>query len=174
LKSPLPSAGSAKITLREILLFGLFGAILIIVQVALAILPNIELVSLLIIVYTLVLGKKVFFPICVFVIGEGLIFGFGLWWINYLYIWAMLAAAVLLLRNNEHPLFWAIVSGIFGLLFGALSAIPYLFIGGIGAAVAYWVNGIIFDLLHCAGNAVAAALLFTPSYKIMKRLYLNE
>ncbi len=167
-------AGSARISIREILLFALFGAILITVQVALAVLPNIELVSLFIIVYTLVLGKKVFFPMYVFVIAEGLIFGFGIWWINYLYIWAVLASVVLLLRKNEHPLFWAIVSGMFGLLFGALSAIPYLFMGGIGAAVSYWVNGIVFDLMHCAGNVAAALLLFSPCHKIMKRLYLNE
>ena len=178
LKSPSLSAGNAKITVREIILFGFFSAVLIVVQVAKALiapyLPNIELVSLFIIVYTLVLGKKVFFPIYVFVIVEGLIFGFGLWWLSYLYIWDVLAIAVLLLRKNGQPAVWAIVSGVFGLLFGALTSIPYLFVGGIGAAVSYWVNGIIFDLLHCGGNIIAAALLFRPSYKIMKRLYLHE
>lgn len=174
MRSSLLSASKVRIDIREVLLFGILGAILIVVQVALAILPNIELVSFFIIVYTLVLGKKVFFPIYVFVIVEGLIYGFGLWWFNYLYIWAILAIAVLLLRRYEQPLFWAIISGIYGLLFGALSAIPYLFMGSIGAAAAYWVNGIIFDLLHCAGNAVAAALLFRPSYKLLKRLYLRE
>lgn len=174
MKSLSLSAGNTKLAIREILLLGLLSAILIIVQVALAVLPNIELVSLLVIVYTLVLGKKAFFPIYVFVIAEGIIYGFGLWWISYLYIWAILAAAVLLLRKNEQPLFWAVVSGIYGLLFGALSAIPYLFMGGIGTAAAYWVSGIIFDLLHCAGNAVAAALLFKPSYKLLKKLYIRE
>ena len=174
LKSLSLSAGKSKLAIREVLLLGLLSAILIMVQVALAVLPNIELVSLLVIVYTLVLGKKVFFPIYVFVIAEGLIYGFGLWWINYLYIWAILATVVLLLRKNEQPLFWAIVSGVYGLLFGALSAIPYLFMGGIGAAAAYWVSGIIFDLLHCAGNAIAAVLLLGPSYKLLKKLYLRE
>lgn len=156
------------------MLFGLLGAILIIVQVGLAVLPNIELVSLFIIIYTLVLGRKAFFPVYIFVLVEGLIYGFGIWWINYLYIWAILVVAALLLRRYEQPLFWAIISGIYGLLFGALSAIPYLFIGGIGTAVTYWVNGIVFDLLHCAGNAVVAALLFRPGYKLLKRLYLRE
>jgi energy-coupling factor transport system substrate-specific component len=161
-------------TVREILFFGLFGAILVVVQVALAILPNIELVSFFIIIYTLVLGKKVFFPICVFVIVEGLIFGFGLWWFSYLYIWFILTIAVLLLRKNKQPIIWAIISGVFGLLFGALTAIPYLFYGGIGAAAAYWVNGIVFDLLHCGGNVVVTALLFRPVYNLVKKLYNNE
>lgn len=163
-----------KIALREVLLLGLLGAILIVVQVGLAIIPNIELVSFLIIVYTLVLGRKVFFPIYIFVAVEGLIYGFGTWWINYLYVWAVLALVVLLLRKNEHPMFWAIVSGMFGLLFGALCSVIYLFIGGIGMAVTYWVNGIIFDLLHCGGNVIVMALLFKPMYKIMKRLYARE
>lgn len=178
MKSPLPSAGNAKLTVREILLLGFFSAILVVVQVAKALiapfLPNIELVSLFIIVYTLILEKKVFYIIYVFVLVEGTVFGFGLWWFSYLYIWSILAIVVLLFRKNEQPLLWAIISGIFGLFFGALCAIPYLFIGGIGAAISYWVNGILFDLLHCGGNVIAAALLFRPLYKIMNRLYLHK
>jgi energy-coupling factor transport system substrate-specific component len=174
LKSPLPSAGKARFAIREILICGLLGALLIAAQVALAFLPNIELVSLLVIVYTLVLGKKVFFPIYVFALVEGLIYGFGIWWISYLYIWSILAIVVLMLRKYERPLFWVIVSGLFGLMFGALCAVPYLFTGGLGAAAAYWVSGIMFDLLHCGGNIVAAALLFKPCYGVMKKLYLRE
>jgi len=152
---------------------GLFSATMVVAQVALAVIPNIELVSLLVIVYTVVLGKKVFFPIYIFVLAEGLIYGFGLWWINYLYIWAILAIIVLLLRKIGNTVIWVIVSGVFGLLFGSLCGIPYLFMGGIGAAVAYWVNGIIFDLLHCGGNLLAAALLMKPCLTVMKKLYGN-
>lgn len=178
MKSHLLSAGNAKLAVREILLFGFFSAILVIVQVAKALiapfLPNIELVSLFIIVYTLVLEKKVFYIIYVFVLVEGTVFGFDIWWFSYLYIWSILAVAVLVFRRIEKPFFWAIVSGVYGLLFGALTAIPTLFIGGVGLAVSYWVNGIIFDLLHCCGNVIAALLLFKPLYKIMRRLYLRE
>jgi energy-coupling factor transport system substrate-specific component len=178
LNSPLQSATNVKLAVREILLLGFFSAILIVVQVAKALiapfLPNIELVSLFIIVYTLALEKKVFYIIYVFTLVEGTIFGFDIWWFSYLYIWSILAITVLIFRRMEKPFFWAIVSGVFGLLFGALTAIPTLFIGGTGMAVAYWVNGIIFDLLHCAGNVIAAALLFKPLYKLMKRLYLRE
>lgn len=174
LKSHLQSAGKARLTIRDILIFGLLGAVLLVVQVALAVLPNIELVSLLVIVYVLVLGKRAFFPIYVFILAEGLIYGFGLWWISYLYIWSILAIVVLLLRKHEQPLFWVIISGLFGLLFGALCAIPYLFAGGIGAAVSYWVSGILFDLLHCGGNIIAAALLFHPCHKALRRLYFQN
>lgn len=179
MKSPLQQDGKERITVREIILFGFFSTVLIVAQVAKALLlpflPNIEFVSLFVIIYTLVLGKKVFYIIYVFVFAEGLVFGFDpTWWVSYLYIWSILAIAVLLLRNNESPVVWAIVSGTFGLLFGTLGTIPIFFINGVGGGIAYWINGIPFDLLHCGGNVIAAALLYKPLYKIMKRLYLNE
>lgn len=170
----LKLAGKNKISVREIIVLGLMGAMLIVVQVALAIIPNIELVSLLIIVFTLIAGKKVFYAIYVFVLVEGLIYGFGIWWINYLYVWSILAVAALILRRNEAPVVWSIVSGLFGLLFGMLCAIPYFFMGGLGAAVSYWVNGIVFDLMHGGGNIIAALFLFRPAYKVVKALYFNE
>lgn len=75
---------------REIVTMGILSAVLLAAQVSLGFLPNIEIVTLLIIVYTLVLRKKVFFVIYVFVLLEGLIYGFGLWWLNYLYVWRSL------------------------------------------------------------------------------------
>ena len=46
---------------REIVTMGILSAFLLAAQVSLGFLPNIELVTLLLIVYTLVLKKKVFF-----------------------------------------------------------------------------------------------------------------
>ena len=63
---------------REIVTMGILSAVLLAAQVSLGFLPNIEIVTLLIIVYTLVIKKKVFFVIYVFVLLEGLIYGFGL------------------------------------------------------------------------------------------------
>ncbi len=149
---------------------GMLGALLVIVQVALSFLPNIELVSLLIIVYALVIGKAVFAPIAVFILTEGLIYGFGLWWLNYIYIWPLLALLALLLRKERSRVFWAVISGGFGLFFGALCALPYLFIGGLSTAIAYWIGGIPFDILHGVGNAAVAFFLFTPSIKAFEWL----
>lgn len=84
---------------REIVTMGILSAILLAAQVSLGFLPNIELVTLLLIVYTLVLKKKVFFVIYVFVLLEGMIYGFGLWWINYLYVWSVQAVITLLFRK---------------------------------------------------------------------------
>ena len=63
--------------------------------------PIFEVVTLLVIAYTLVFGKKVFFIIYIFVLVEGLIYGFGLWWINYLYVWSVQAAVTLFFQKTE-------------------------------------------------------------------------
>ena len=159
-----------KLKAREIVILGLMTAMLLLAQVGMSFLPNIELVSLLIIVYTLVFRKKVLFIIYTFVLLEGLIYGFGTWWISYLYVWTVLAGVTWLLRDMESPLGWAIVNAAFGLLFGALTAIVNLFISGIGGMVSYWIAGIPFDLLHCAGNFATALVLYKPLMLLLRRL----
>lgn len=151
----------------EIVVMGFLTAVVFAAQVAMGFLPNIELVTLLFILYTLVLGKKVFFIIYVFVFLEGIFYGFGLWWINYLYIWTVQCIITLLLRKQTSVIFWSIISGFYGITFGALCSIPYFFMGGIPSAFAYWVSGIIYDIPHCIGNVIICLLLFKPLYKVL-------
>ena len=82
----------SRIHVHELLLMGILTALLFIGQVFLACLPNIEIVSFLIILYTLVFGRKVFLMIYTFILLEGILYGFGLWWFQYLYLWSILAA----------------------------------------------------------------------------------
>ena len=81
----------AGLKVKETALLALLSAILLIGQIALGFLPNIEVVTLLIMVYSIVFRKKVFFIIYVFVLAEGLVYGFGIWWFNYLYVWSIQA-----------------------------------------------------------------------------------
>lgn len=156
---------------RRVVLCALLAALMAVLQVAMSFLPNIEPVSLLILVYALTFGRQVFYIIFTFILLEGLVFGFHLWWMSYLYIWPLWAAAVLLLGRGRDrpPLAWAIASGAFGLSFGALCALPYL-AGGAWAAFSYWVAGIPFDLLHCGGNFFLALLLARPLCRLLTRL----
>ncbi|ODU58626.1 MAG: hypothetical protein ABT01_00040 [Clostridium sp. SCN 57-10] len=153
---------------RELISMAFLAAIAFAGQVALASLPNIEIVTLLFMLYTMVCGKRVFAVIYVFVLLEGVLYGFGLWWFSYLYVWSILAFIVLLLRRNRSVVFWAVVSGAFGLCFGALFAIPYLFSGGISAAFSYWIAGIPFDLIHCVSNAVLVLVLWKPLLTLLQ------
>lgn len=155
---------------RDIVLMGLLGAILMVTKMALAWLPNIEPVSLLVMVYASVLGWKALCPVYVYVALEYMIWGFGLWSACYLYVWTILALLAILLRRMESPVGWAVLGGAFGLCFGALCALVYLAAGGWQFALSWWVSGIPFDLLHCVGNFAMALFLFRPCHKVLSRL----
>ena len=156
---------------RELILFGILGAMTFAMKVVMAALPNIEPVSLCILVYGAVFGYKALYPTYVYVAMEILYFGLGTWNICYLYIWAILVLAAIFLREMKQPLGWALISGIYGLLFGALCAIVDAFIGGVGYAVAKWASGIPFDIAHCIGNFCIALVLFKPLRELLEKLY---
>lgn len=161
----------AKLNVREITLFGMLAALTFGAKWVMAALPNIEPVSLMVMIFGAVFGWKAFFPVYVYVAAEILFYGLGTWNINYLYVWPLLAMAACLLRRMRCSLGWAVLSGVFGLLFGALCAPVDVFIGGFGYAVSKWVSGIPFDLAHCAGNFVIALLLFVPLRNLTEKLY---
>ncbi|WP_228353497.1 hypothetical protein [Variimorphobacter saccharofermentans] len=146
-----------------------------IAQVALRFIPNVELISLFIILFTLILGWKTLYIIYVFVAIEALIYGFGLWVINYLYIWAFLFFITMLFKKYQSKLFMAVISGIFGFTFGALCSIPYFITGGAASGIAYWIAGLRFDIIHGISNFIIAFILYKPFYSIIeqasKRLY---
>ena len=155
----------------EVVLFGMLGALTFALQVAMAGLPNIEPVSLLVMLYAAVFGWKSLYAVYVFVVMEVLFHGLGLWNINYFYIWTILAFAAILLRKMEQPLGWAILSGVYGMCFGALCGIVDVAIGGFGYAVTKWISGIPFDLLHCGGNFFIALILWKPLRGMIEKLY---
>lgn len=160
-----------KLTVRQITLFGMLAALTFGAKVAMSLLPNIEPVSLMVMVFAVVFGWKGLFPTYVYVMAELLFYGLGTWNVNYLYIWAVLAVAALLLRRMEHPLGWAMLSGAYGLLFGALCAPVDVLIGGWGYALTKWISGIPFDLAHGIGNFVIALVLFVPIRRLVEKLY---
>ena len=152
-------------------LFAVLGAMTFAAKYVMSFLPNIEPVSLMVMLFAVVFGWKWVYPVYLYVVMEILFYGISLWNINYLYIWAVLAVAACFLRNMRHPLAWAILSGTFGLLFGALCGIVDIFIGGFGYALAKWVSGIPFDIAHCAGNFVIALVLFVPMRNLLEKQY---
>lgn len=160
-----------KLTTFDVVLFGVLGALTFAAKFVMSGLPNIEPVSLMIMLFAVTFGWKALYPTYVYVALEVLCYGINVWNIYYLYIWAVLLVAALLLRKMQEPLGWAILSGTFGLLFGALCGIADIFIGGFSYATAKWVSGIWFDLMHCAGNFVIALLLFNPLRNLLKKLY---
>lgn len=160
------------ITVREIALFGVLGSLTFAAKLVMSGLPNIEPVSLMVMLFAVTFGKKSIYPIYVYVAMEILVYGINLWNVYYLYIWLVLAVAAYFMRNNRQPLNWAILSAVFGLAFGALCGITDIFVlGGIAPAVGKWTSGIMFDVVHCVSNFLIALLLFKPMRELMEKLY---
>ena len=157
-----PPADRRGLTTAELTLFGLLGAMTFALKMAMAQLPNIEPVSLMVMLAAVCFGWRGLYAVYLYVFLEFAVWGIGLWNINYLYVWLVLFAAARLLRWVESPLVWAALSGCFGLLFGALCALVYWITGGWAFAVSWWVAGIPMDLFHGAGNFVVALALFKP------------
>lgn len=161
-----------KLTNKELVLIALLSALLLVAQVGLAFLPNIEVVSLLIILYTLFFKKKTLYIIYIFALLEGLIYGFGIWWIMYLYVWTILWGITLLFKEEKSPVVWAFISGFFGLFFGTLCSVPYFIAGGVSMGLSWIASGLLMDIIHGVGNFIVALLLFGPLHTALKKVYL--
>ena len=159
-----------RVTTGEVALFGVLGGLMFGAKTAMMALPNIEPTSLMVMVLAVTLGKKALFPIYIYVLLELTIHGVGLWTLSYLYVWAILAGIAWLRRDMESPLGWAVLSGGFGLLFGALCMPVCLITGGPAFALSWWLSGIPFDLLHCGGNFAMALVLFVPLRRLVEKL----
>lgn len=155
---------------RKAALFGLLGGAMFAAKMAMAPWPNIEPVSLLVMLYAVCFGWQGLYAVCLYVLLEFALWGVGLWSACYLYVWPVLFCLARLLRRMGSPFGWAALSGCFGLLFGALCALVYWPVGGWAFALSWWVSGLPWDLVHGVGNFVIALVLFRPLRHLLTRL----
>ena len=101
--------GKKKLGAGDVALIGMMAAFLEACKAALAFLPNIELVSFWIILFTIFFRWRIWFVIPVFLLVEGCIYGMGLWWIQYLYVWPLLAGVSFIFRKEESGCFWSVL-----------------------------------------------------------------
>ena len=142
--------------------YGLMGALLVVSKQAMSGIPNVELVTLLIILFALELPRETPGAVMVFLVLQGVLYGFGLWWAMYLYVWYLLAVLAWLLRRMDNAFGWAVFSGAYGLCFGGLCAAVYLFAKTPAFALSWWLSGLSYDALHGVGNFVLMLLLYRP------------
>lgn len=163
-----------KLKVKEIAVFGMLGAMMYASKVIMEVAPNIHLIGTFIIAETMVYRKKALYPIYVFVFLTGLLSGFATWWIPYLYIWAVLWGAAMLLPQNlpkkARPVIYMLLCGLHGLLYGTLYAPAQAILFGLDfkGMIAWIVAGLPYDAIHAAGN-LAAGLLICPLISILKR-----
>lgn len=157
---------------KQLVQTAILGLILYISQVVFSFIPNVEFVSLLILMYAIALPKLSLSAIFVFILLEGLQWGFGLWWWSYLYVWPILYIMVKFLKKyikQDDVLSWSIVLGFYGLVFGSLFSIVYIPVS-LSYAITYWISGLIFDVIHCISNFILCLLLFKPILNILLRI----
>ena len=160
-----------KLATRELVNLSLIAAITVAAKEVMSFLPNIEPVTLLLMCTALVYGWKALYPCYIFVLLEGFLYGFGWWFYCYLYIWGILVVAVVLLKRFDLSwTAWTIIAALFGLFFGTLCCIQSLIVGGWRLAFSFFVAGIPYDLLHCAGNAVICGVLLEPLTTRLQKL----
>lgn len=154
---------------RELILLSFLSILITVGKMSLATIPNIEVVSFLFIVYTVVLGfKRSFLISIIFSTTEILIWGFGLWTFGYYLFWPLLILITELFRRRiKGALGWAIISGLFGLSFGLLFAIYTAPLTRVNIFV-YWINGITFDVVHMIGNFTIMLILYKPIKQVLE------
>lgn len=170
------------LTIKDIALIGMMVAVIEVCKVTLAFLPNIELTSFWMILFTLLFGWKIVFVVPVFILIEGFIYGVQMWWIMYLYAWPLLVLITWIFRKKDNVWFWSFVSAGFGLSFGLLCSFPYMVIGaadggllnGLVAGFTWWTAGIPFDIIHGIGNYVIMLVLYKPIRSVAKRANLEK
>ena len=159
-----------KIKTRDITIVGILSAILLISKIIFDFIPNVEVVSLLLMLFGITYGKKSLYISTVFCLCNGLMYGFGSWLLVYFIVYNGLVLVSHLLRNplKESLVARVIFMSLFGLTFGVWFAIEWGLMYGFNAGIVYYLNGVSFDLIHMVGNAVVTLLLSTPILKILR------
>lgn len=161
---------------RLLAVFSMLGAIMFVSDILMEFLPNIHIVGVLTVVYTIVYRSKALIPIYVYVFVNGLYMGFGIWWLAYLYIWAILWALVMLvprrLPETVKAVLYVICVTAHGLLFGVLyMPVQYIYMPSIKSLWAWVSFGFITaDIYHGIGNLIFGILLILPLSKLLLKL----
>lgn len=154
----------------------MLGTLMMAADIAMNVVPNVHLGGMLIVVYTLVYRAKALFPIYTYILLIGLFEGFGDWWFTYLYIWAILWLAVMLLPRKMPkwlaPIVYSAVCAAHGFAFGLLWAPSQMLFYHFTweQIIPWWSIGFVTaDIPHGIGNLVAS-LFITRLVALLRRL----
>ena len=164
-----------KLSVKELAVFGMLGTLMCISKYVMEILPNMHLLAVFTVAFTVVFRKKALYPIYIFVFLVGLFSGFSVWWLPYLYIWAVLWGAVMLIPKNINPkiapFVYIAVCSLHGFLYGTIYAPAQALLFGLDfkGTVAWIVAGLPFDMVHGFSNLILGVLI-VPIIKVLNKL----
>ena len=159
----------------EISIFSMLGALMFCSKIIMEVLPNIHLLGMLTMVFTLTFGVKALIPIYIYVFLNGLYAGFNVWWIPYLYIWTILWAVTMILpKKMPHWLcyvLYPVICSLHGFAFGILYApAQALFFKLDFPQTLAWIStGAVFDIVHGISN-FCVGFLIVPFSKLLIKL----
>ena len=164
-----------KLSVKELAVFGMLGTLMCISKYVMEFLPNMHLLAVFTVAFTVVFRKKALYPIYIFVFIIGLFSGFSVWWLPYLYIWAVLWGAIMLIPKNINPkiapFVYIAVCSLHGFLYGTIYAPAQALLFGLDfkGTVAWIVAGLPFDMVHGFSNLILGVLI-VPIIKVLKKL----
>ena len=168
-----------KLKTREITIFALLGTIMYVSKMIMEFAPNIHLLGVFTIAFTIVYGKKALYPIYTYVLINGVMAGFSTWWVPYLYIWTILWAGAMLVSkkliskipSKMHGLVYMILCSVHGFSYGILYAPAQSIFFGLSfeGTIAWIVTGFPFDAIHGVSNFFCGILIL-PIAKLLKKL----
>lgn len=174
--SDTKSKNRAKLGTLYIVRVAFMAALLTVSKLALSFIPNVEVVTVLVIVYGSALGVGYVLPATlIFCAVEIALYGVGTWNVLYFVYWPLLGLAACALRGRKLPLA-VVMAALFSALFGFLDAgITTLFVVGKLSElqlknyfVVYYLRGLYFDLVHVVSSAVTVGVLYVPLVGVLR------
>lgn len=166
----------ALLTVGEICIYAMLGALLTAADLVMNVLPNVHLGGMLMVVFTLVYRAKALFPIYVYVFLVGAFEGYGIWWVSYLYIWAILWLMVMLLPRKMPrwlaPMVYALVCAAHGFAFGLFWAPSQMLFFGYTweQTLIWWQFGFLYaDIPHGIANLIGGVVI-VPLSTLLRKL----
>ena len=153
----------------------MLGSLMFASKIVMEALPNIHLLGMFTVTFTVVFRKKALIPIYIFVLLLGIFYGFNMWWIPYLYIWTILWGVTMLIPKRlpiwAKSIIYPALCGLHGFAFGTLYAPAQAVMFGLDfeGMIAWIIAGLYFDILHELGN-LAAGLLILPLSQLLTKL----
>lgn len=160
------------LSIREITVFAMLGALMFVGDIAFEWAMNVHPVTMLLMLYTVVYGKKGIIPFFIYILLEVCFFP-GFWIVPYLYIFPIYWLCTLALPKKGSLVMrqacYSIACAMFGLLFGTLYAPFAVLMFSKGTTLfAYILSGLGADAVHAAGNFAMSFLIIPLSSVLAK------
>ena len=175
MKWSTPRAKAVRLTTGELTRFAMLGTVLFCSKLIMEVAPNIHLLGMFVMTYTVVYRRKALIPLYLYVLIQGIYAGFAPWWVPYLYLWTILWGVTMLLPRNlsrrQAMVVYPVVCSLHGFLYGVLYAPGQALLFGLNfeQTLAWIAAGLPFALIPGVSTLVACMLVL-PMSDVLLRL----